>query len=238
MTIIFIGAIIVIIGGIIGAIGTLKQNKSSSEKSSRIESGVNSTNLSVNELKIQNEDLQKKIEKQSNVIDNLRKENTELYVKLSNSAIDIYNNLTGNESYCAFEINGMGKNGDVGFFAFYVNGKNPVSRITASIYNNDTKIKPDHLISDLINRSVDLGTIDPGKSLTFPNPVKLNKEKGMAYNIQISANNGTYFECFRMKFVKGKWVYAIQIISLPDSKQIFLKIDSDYPEKDKTKIFK
>lgn len=41
MTIIFIGAIIVVVGGLIGAVGTYLHNKSSSDTSIRIEDGVN-----------------------------------------------------------------------------------------------------------------------------------------------------------------------------------------------------
>src|SRR5437660_959947 len=108
MTIILIGALIAILGGIIGAVGTWKHNKNSSEKSTRIEEGVTrgvvlgeTTNSEVVQLRKQNETLltqaillNNKVESQSLTIDNLRKENTELYSKLSKASLDIYHNLT------------------------------------------------------------------------------------------------------------------------------------------------
>ena len=66
MSIIFAGAIIVVIGGIIGAIGTLLHNKSSSAKTDRIENNVKegisigrNTNEEILLLKNQNEEYSK-----------------------------------------------------------------------------------------------------------------------------------------------------------------------------------
>ena len=68
MVLIFIGAAIILIGGFITAFGTYLHNKKSSEKTERIESGVNknigigkTTNEEVKILKYQNNELQKKI---------------------------------------------------------------------------------------------------------------------------------------------------------------------------------
>jgi len=69
MNIIFIGAIIIVIGGLIGAIGSLLHNRQSSKKTDRIEIGVKSntdvgklTNKEIMKLKNQNNDLQKKVD--------------------------------------------------------------------------------------------------------------------------------------------------------------------------------
>ncbi|MCB0533585.1 MAG: hypothetical protein KDD14_15405 [Saprospiraceae bacterium] len=97
MTIILIGAIIAIIGGLIGAIGTWIQNKQSSEKSTRIETGVIKANKEVINLRRQNDSLKSDLKLQLNKIDELRRENTDLYGKLAKSSLKIYNNLTGGE---------------------------------------------------------------------------------------------------------------------------------------------
>ncbi len=95
MTIILIGAIITIIGGSITAFGTFLHNKQSSEKSTRIETGVNRTNDEVAELRKQNDSLKANSYVQLNKIDELRRENNELSSKLLGKSLDIYNNLTG-----------------------------------------------------------------------------------------------------------------------------------------------
>lgn len=89
MTIILIGAVIAIIGGIVGAIGTFMHNKNSSEKSTRIEKGVgknleigNSTNQTVINLKVQNENLLQKVNLQAETIDNAKTEIIDLQNKL------------------------------------------------------------------------------------------------------------------------------------------------------------
>jgi hypothetical protein len=45
-----------------------------------------------------------KIENQAGTIDSLRKENTDLYVKLANASNKIYTQITGGDSYCVFEV--------------------------------------------------------------------------------------------------------------------------------------
>lgn len=69
MTIILIGAIIVVIGGIVGALGTYLHNRNSSQKTDRIEDGVKknigigkTTNEDVKILQVQNNSLQSKVD--------------------------------------------------------------------------------------------------------------------------------------------------------------------------------
>ena len=90
MTIILIGAIIVVIGGFVGAIGTFVHNKKSSAKTDRIEIGIKQTDLSVSNLKAQNDSLSVKLEKQSETIEKLREENTDLSIRLSDKTSNIY----------------------------------------------------------------------------------------------------------------------------------------------------
>ena len=48
--------------------------------------------------------ISEKIEAQSTTIDNLRKENADLYSKLADATRDIYHNLTGGDTYCVLTI--------------------------------------------------------------------------------------------------------------------------------------
>ncbi|WP_461106491.1 hypothetical protein [Spirosoma koreense] len=106
MNIILIGSIITIggalLGGFVTAMGTYLQNKSSSARNERIETGVNkgleigeATGSGVKELKVQNVELLDKVEQQKITIDSLRKENTELYSKLNEASNTIFNHVKG-----------------------------------------------------------------------------------------------------------------------------------------------
>lgn len=97
MNIILTGAVIAILGGVISAIGTWLQNKQSSEKSTRIETGVNKANEEVIQLRKQNDELKANSESQLTKIDELRKENADLSSKLMDKSLDIYKNITGNK---------------------------------------------------------------------------------------------------------------------------------------------
>jgi uncharacterized membrane-anchored protein YhcB (DUF1043 family) len=80
--------------------GRLMQEKSSSEKSDLILKSGEKTGEKVDSLKIQNIELNTKLEKQSETIDNLRQENTDLHSKLAQSSNEIYSKITGGDSYC------------------------------------------------------------------------------------------------------------------------------------------
>lgn len=118
MTIILIGAIIAVSGGLITAIGTYLHNKNSSERSQRMEKGISEsvvigtkTNQEVDSLKILNSELNiksnsliDKAEKQELVIDNLRQENAELYLKLAEASKNIYDYVKGGVESPIIEI--------------------------------------------------------------------------------------------------------------------------------------
>lgn len=161
MTLILIGSIISIIGGLIGAYATFNQNKKSSATSGRIESGVKegitvgkNTQSEVSRLQEQNLELDNRIQSQTKTIDSLRKENTELYSKLSNASIEIYNSLTGGEAMpiLSIFIEPYKKNNffnpDYGVVKFRLVNRNkfPVRNIKLKIldfYSNIDKVKKD-----------------------------------------------------------------------------------------------
>ncbi|MBO0947017.1 hypothetical protein [Fibrella forsythiae] len=140
MVIIAIGAGITLLGGAITLIGTYLQNKSSSEKSTRIEFGVNegvtigkNTSSNVDLLKNQNTELIKKSEKQSNTIDKLREENMSLYDKLMEANNVISDNIRGGEEMIYLEQREVDKN----FHELFIvnNNTNPI--YGATIYITD-----------------------------------------------------------------------------------------------------
>jgi hypothetical protein len=93
---------VILIGTLFGLFGKQLQDKGSSEKSDQILKTGKNTNEKIGELKNQNDELtlktielKNKMEKQAETIDNLRKENTELYSKLASSSKEIIEQVTG-----------------------------------------------------------------------------------------------------------------------------------------------
>lgn len=95
MDAIFVGAIIVSIGGAIVAFATWKHNRASSKKSTDILTVSTETNHEVSELKKQNDSLRMNLNLQLNKIDELRQENTDLHHKLANATGELYKNIAG-----------------------------------------------------------------------------------------------------------------------------------------------
>lgn len=246
MTIIFIGAIIAVIGGLISAFGTWMHNKSSSEKSTRIEEGVSkglelgkTTNSEVLLLKEQNNkltteaiSLKEKLENQANKIDELRKENTELYSKLVNESKTITNNLTGGDSYCRMDIGNIDDLGNQGQLFFSVEGKYPLSEIQANVIDLNFFDPPSTPEGKVIN----IGKLSP--NLAFPSHrLILDKKKGVNINVFFNASGKSFTQLIRMRFINKMWVSAMRI-STVQGITLFEKIDPNYPDKDKKLVFK
>lgn len=238
MTIIFIGAIVAIVGGVISAIGTLKHNRASSEKSTNTLNTVRKTGHDVEEVVRQNqaltekaEALQTKVDSQYVTIDELRRENTELHDKLANQANDIYNNLTGGDSYCRMQFSFNNAN-DMADFVFMLQGKYPLKNVTARIVDLNVWGKTPVTIESITKDVINVGDLDPAKPLYVQKRFKLDKVNGVSMNIFFAANNGFTVQKVRMKFINGRWLFAEQISEKKDGgKVLFEKIDSDYPDK-------
>lgn len=239
-----VAGLVIIIGSFFGLFGKQLQDKSSSEKSDKIlKTGV-STEEKVDYLKVQNaeltkksEELKEKAEKQASIIDNLRQENTELYSKLAEANKEIYSNLTGGDSYCIMEIGNINPTNDIGYLVFAVEGKNPLSRIQVRIVDLDEFNNQPMTMTNMTKNVLDIGTLDPGKAWINGSTIRLDKVKGVNLNIFFSANNGYINQLTRMRFTKDKWTSAIKITNFGGDKELYLKIDPDYPIQDKSKIF-
>lgn len=106
------------------------QDINSSKKSDNILNTSINTEAKVTDLQKQNKKLVKeaseltyKVDRQGYTIDNLRKENAELYAKLANSSLDIYHNLTGGDSYCTLTIGNMDASKTIGYLVFTLGEK-------------------------------------------------------------------------------------------------------------------
>lgn len=134
-----IAGFIVVIGTFFGLFGKMIQDKISADKTDKIIATGEMTNKSVERVKKQNENLTiksdsmaKTIEKQALVIDSLRVENTDLHMKLAMVSNDIYQRITGGESYCVLEVFFMGEKGTP-FFMLSHRGEIPLKNVQLSI---------------------------------------------------------------------------------------------------------
>lgn len=233
-----ITGLIIIIGTFFGLFGKQLQDKSSSDKSDKILKTGSNTEEKVDHLRVQNADLTEKVQLQASTIDKLRQENTDLYTKLADASKEIFNNLTGGDSYCKMEILNVNASNDLGYLAFFVEGKNPLNRIQARIVDLNNFNTQSISISEMNKNVFDIGTLDPDKALITQYTIRLDKLQGVNLNIFFGANNGFSTQLIRMKYINGKWVSAHQITRLKDNKELFIKIDPDFPSKDKIQIFK
>ncbi|GAB3809205.1 hypothetical protein GCM10028819_50020 [Spirosoma humi] len=93
-------AIVVVVGGVatlFKEIGSSENTKSIKETGEKTHNEVLGLKHQNEELKIQNDDLQSKINKQEKVIDKFRQENNELASKLSQQVLRAYNYTTGGD---------------------------------------------------------------------------------------------------------------------------------------------
>ena len=239
-----IAGLVILIGTFFGLFGKQLQDKNSSEKSDKILNTGVSTEDKVDYLKVQNselatktEELKEKAEKQATIIDNLRQENTDLYSKLANANKEIYNNLTGGNSYCIMEIGNINSTNDTGDLIFSVEGKNPLNRIQVRIVDIDEFQNQPMTLADITKNVLNIGTLDPGLAWSNNSKIRLNKANGVNLNIFFTANNGSTNQLIRMKFKNNKWTSAIKITNFEGDKELYLKIDPDYPILDIKKIF-
>ena len=227
-----IAGIIILIVTIFGLFGKQMQDKMSSEKSDKILNVGMSASDKITSLNC-------KIDDQAKTIDKLRNENTVLYSKLSDKTWDIYNNMTGGDSYCLISIININEK-DIGYLGFKLgeNNRYPLKKVTARIVDLNTFDKDELNMNYIFKNIIELGEIEPDRISVSDKKIQLDCNKGLNYNIFFTANNGFFTQTLKMRKVNGKWYSATIVTRDRDEKCIFKKIDMDYPEKDENKIFK
>lgn len=244
MVVIFFGAIIVTVGGIVAAVGTLLHNKQSSEKTSRIETKGNETNTQVAQanrkladITVQNEGLETKLEKQANLIDKLRSENTHLNEKLQEKTLDIYNNLTGGDAYCEISISVFDDPivGEVGVIFVINNHENPLSNVNVRIHDNNRNYPIPPKLSDFTQDIISLPFAGANSIQVTDKKWQLDRVKGVNLNVFFFSNGKPSTQLFRMQFADGKWQTANRF--LVDQKVVKTQISPEFPEQDLNKLF-
>lgn len=230
-----ISGLIIIIGTFFGLFGKQLQDKSSSEKSDKILKTGTNTEEKVDYLKIQNADLAKKVEQQAQVIDNLRQENTGLYSKLAETALELNNNIIG-ESDLDIQIN---KTRQTEFnFRFYNKSKLPVNNahITIQNYNEIKKCdvlkethdevhikfncyEPNYIKQTGINLNPHGAIIFDTKSFNFLIDY-------MNFAIQIETRNKTIIYHLVYMIIDGKLVRSYRKYNLINKKKVFIQEDN------------
>lgn len=198
--------------GILGAICTAcvlfytwRQNRLSSKKSTQ-------TLTNTTEILQENKSLKIQVETQSNKIDELRRENNELSSKLMDKSLDIYNNLTGGDSYCIFEVFFSYKNSVPEFTLRHV-GKFPLKNVQIHIEDNARSSfldkgsnDSDELtkISEATNYHFDFSSLHPNTIITNINIPIESGQKDIKMRIWINSDNGKLFELLEVRNFREK----------------------------------
>jgi cell division protein FtsL len=156
--------------------------------------------------------------------------------ELQNQTLD---NITGGESYSMLLITYENKENTLGRLSFELgpNCKHPLQHVQSRIVDlNDNSVEFNF---DVIQKTTfSIGTIEPHQISVLNSFIKLDKTKGVNLIIYTSANNGFYTQVLRMKFINNKWSKATIVYRDRDAKELYCKIDSTYPNKDKKTLFK
>lgn len=238
MNIIFFGALITIVGGLMTAWGTYKLNKTSSEKIEKIKETGDTINKKsdqqldeVKELKSTIDNLNKKTSKQQETIVKLSEQNYDLSLQLSKSTETLYGNLTGGDSFCELKIKPL-DNGRAQMILLN-NGEFPIYEVSIRILDLDlfdaSKIKT---IKDFDKDQIllNIGNIPKQTGIPLENLTSDFSKDYKAFNIFFIARNGHFTQTTRLYKINGKWKESIKIFNNSKEKAIKTKTDPGIPK--------
>jgi hypothetical protein len=180
----------------------------------------------------ENKILRMKLDSQTLLIDHLRKENTELYFELRQTSREIYNQLTGGNSYCTANLQFQNSDSQ-GILVVANDGKYPLSFV--NIVCSDLNI-PNETPNNNRHTYFSIQNIPGHSSILTKYKYSLDKENGvnLCFNITYPPPKGMSFQHIRMLYVHGIWTFANKIEA---NGKVILKIDPNFPEKNSDKIF-
>jgi hypothetical protein len=235
IVIIAIGAGVTVLGAIVTAFGTYLQHRSASEKSSRILTLTESTSGEIRTLQDHNKELDNKVEKQLETIDKLRRENTQLNLQLQKDSKEIYNNLTGAESYCEVTLGQMtSANPDQLTVMVLNNSDYPLREVTVRKYDINS-----HELMSLKSANEDtyvIGFVRAKSAAITPWVFQLDRKSGFSFNFFFYSNGPESIHMVRRQFANNKWQKAEKLIVR--DKVISVIIDPDFPVQNPAEIFK
>ncbi len=171
-----------------------------------MESGINqsveigkSTGSDIFSLKTQNQELLEKVDRQESLIDNLRKENTDLYTKLAHASKEIFDNMKGGQEAIFVLIKSFKPNEHI--CVLQNNNKYPVYELLVEITNyedlNNCKSIVDNnkLVVDypcFLNCSKDFKIQELGVGEYYLNDIA-TRESGK-YQIRFKSRNKTFYQ--------------------------------------------
>lgn len=258
MNIIAIGAGLTIFGGVVTAIGSYLQNKSSSAKSDSIKLTGESTLANTTQLRTQNTELKEKViflessaNDQIKMIQKLTMQNADLSNQLSQSVVDSHGNITGGESFCIITISPQ-KDSSTALLGYHQHGKYPLYQIRGTIDQltgkeglRDSMVDnwidshpgedPPLRFFDLYRHSFEIGdiTVD-GNGATGPFAFDLSQDY-KAFRVVTLGKNGWFQQELRLVRVNGVWLQGIRVKRPNTDKYIYEKYPEGFPEAKKWK---
>lgn len=220
-----IGFILVVIGSLFTFFGTFKTNekdkKDLADNITRKDKTIDTIN--------------RKIEGQSEMMDRLRQQNTELNELLLKATKELSDILMGSESYCIIEMNAQYDNNPDHFWINVMNKtRHPLRDISLRYYDN---YNPHPItLEGFASHTIGIGNLRQQSIKPAVIQVTLNRQQGFSWNFFFTSNGPESAHFIRKQFVKGKWITAEQV--RVDLKVIYTKIDPDFPEQDAQLLFK
>jgi hypothetical protein len=177
------------------------------------------------------------LKNQSLVIDKLRKENTDLNFKLAKSTKEIYDEITGSDSYCQLSLFygnlPSGEKRHLQYISFGLIGKYPLQNVLIRVINLNS---PDPLNREEFEFKI--GRVQNQIFVPTNKTVEMDTLNGVNLNIFYEANNGLSTQIFRMRYRNGFWTKAERFHHglFANGKYLDL-VDENYPFKDPLEIF-
>ncbi|MBU8920743.1 MAG: hypothetical protein KOO63_02675 [Bacteroidales bacterium] len=138
-----------------------------------------------------------------------------------------FNAVTGGSSFCYFQIQFDGLSGR---FVFCHEGDNTLFDVTARIVNLDRfeQLKGNFTFESFQHTDtiMPLGTMISGHAL-FRGEIPVNQLPKRGYNVFFTARNGAFSQLIRFAKTREGWAAAIKVTR--DGRELFEKVDDDYP---------
>lgn len=213
--IVFIGAVISVLGGLVGGYGVLRTTRE--QASEQIE------------LRRKSEEIASLNREIASSQEELRKKSDEV-AELNRNIADI---VSGGDSFCYIN---MFPTSQKSLYLIIANdGQYPMYDVDIRIVDlkefekafDDLKGHTemyrglDLLSEGEVNRHIRVGNIPPKTALS--RTIEYEKPEGskrVDFNVFISARNGSFVELFRIREVKGKWYYAFRVFKTGDRENI------------------
>ncbi|MEI1280632.1 hypothetical protein V6Z05_20040 [Leptospira venezuelensis] len=154
----------------------------------------------------------------------------------SNEMID---HISGGKSFPMIQIGSINNLSNMGILTVIHNGKHPLYDVHVRIVD----LQKFETIKDNLNlanmgypdTNIPLGNMIPTHA-SMVGAWNIEHDPEQAYNIFMTARNGSFTQMLRLKKIEGKWVSATRVKN-SDNEILYERIDADYPLESSRSVF-